>query len=244
MKNSVVWAHRGASAYFPENTIPAFQGAIDMKADGVELDIHSSFDGQIVVSHDDTLARCGGGKVVIEAVSYDEIKKHPVPGRFAEKFPDVTAPLLSEVFELLRPHGMLINVEIKSGWSFDNIKKLVTMTHDMNMQELVLYSSFDHRTLHAVRTLDDKCRLGALYGGEDIPMAAQYAKALKFTELHPYYSCCRKEKYITDAASLGLNVNPWTINDEATIKEMVDLGCHGIITNNPDIARKVIDESK
>ncbi len=243
MKN-VVWAHRGASAYCPENTIPAFQGAIDMKADGVELDIHASYDGQIVVSHDGTLARCGGGNVNIEAVSYDEIKKHPVPGRFPKEYPDVTAPLLSEVFELLRPHNMLINVEIKSGWSYDNIKKLVAMTHDMKMQELVLYSSFDHRTLHCVRTLDASCRLGALYGGEDIPKAAEYAKALRFTELHPYYSCCRKENYITDASALGINVNPWTVDDEDVICELVKLGCHGIITNKPDVARKVIDSLK
>ena len=241
---SVVWAHRGASAYFPENTIPAFQGAIDMKADGVELDIHASFDGKIVVSHDETLKRCGGVNVVIDSVNYDEIKRHPVPASFKDKHPDVIAPLLSDVFELLRPHGMLINVEIKAGWSYDNIKKLIKLTHDMNMQDYVLYSSFDHRTLHAVRTLDKNCRLGALYGGEDIPEAAQYASALRFTELHPYYSCCRKEGYIESAKAQGLNVNPWTINDEATIREMVKLGCHGIITNNPDIARKVIDESK
>ncbi len=241
---SVVWAHRGASAYYPENTLPAFQGAIDMKADGVELDIHASFDGKIVVSHDGTLARCGGGNVNIEAVSYEEIKRHPVPARFASEHPDVYAPLLSEVFELLRPHGMLINVEIKAGWSFDNIKKLVAMTHDMNMQDYVLYSSFDHRTLHCVRVLDSACRLGALYGGEDIPKAAEYAKALKFTELHPYYSCCRKENYITDASALGICVNPWTVDNEEDIRELVKLGCHGIITNKPDIARKVIDELK
>lgn len=240
---SVVWAHRGASAYYPENTIPAFQGAIDMKADGVELDVHASFDGKIVVSHDGTLARCGGGNVNIEAVSYDEIKKHPVPGRFQNEHPDATAPLLSDVFELLRPHGMLINVEIKPGWSFENIKKLVKLTHDMNMQDYVLYSSFDHVTLYTVRTLDKKCRLGALYGG-DIPEVIQYAKALGFTELHPYHILCDKENYVSDAVAAGLNVNPWTVNNDGRIRELVGMGCHGIITNNPDIARKVIDGSK
>ena len=241
---SVVWAHRGASAYFPENTIPAFQGAIDMKADGVELDIHSTFDGEIVVSHDSTLARCGGGNVCIDAVSYDEIKKHPVPAGYKDTHSDVTVPLLSDVYELLRPHGMLINVEIKAGWSYENIKKLVRMTHDMNMQDYVLYSCFDHKTLYSVRTIDKRCRLGALYGGEDIPEVINYAKALGFTELHPYFSCCYKENYVSDAIKAGLNVNPWTVNTEDKIRELVYMGCHGIITNNPDIARKVIDESK
>ena len=242
--NSVVWAHRGASAYFPENTLPAFQGAVDMKADGVELDVHASFDGKIVVSHDDSLARCGGGKVIIESVSYDEIKKHPVPARFADEHPDAYVPLLSEVYELLKPHGLLINVEIKAGWSYDNIKKLVAMTHDMGMQDYVLYSSFDHTTLHSVRTLDSRCRLGALYGGNHLPKAAQYAKALRFSELHPYYPHCFDENYIEDAAALGLNVNPWTVDNEETIEKLVRLGCHGIITNKPDIARKVIDGLK
>ena len=243
MKKSVVWAHRGASAYFPENTIPAFQGAADMKADGVELDLRITLDGRIIVSHDDNLKRCGGCDIVIDAVSYDEIKKHPVPEKFAEKYPDVVCPLISDVFDLLRPYGMLINCEIEHGWSFDNIKSLVKLTHDMNMQDYVLYSSFDHATLCSVRTIDKSCRLGALYAN-DIPEVASYAKERGFTELHPYFPLCRNDNYVKTALDAGLYVNPWTIDDEATIKEMINLGCHGIITNKPDIARKVIDESK
>ena len=243
MKKAEVWAHRGASAYYPENTIPAFQGAIDMKADGVELDIHMSFDGKIVVSHDDTLKRCGNSNISIEAVSYDEIKKHPVPGNFANKYPDAVCPLLSDVFELLRPHGLLINVEIKPGWLLENLRKLVKLTHDMNMQDSVLYSCFDHTVLYSVRTVDKTCRLGALYA-YDIPEAAHFASILGFTELHPHYLNCYRENYIGIAAEKGLNVNPWTVNDENAIRDMVKFGCHGIITNYPDIARKVIDESK
>ena len=243
MIKSVVWAHRGASAYFPENTLPAFQGAADMKADGVELDVHMTYDGKIIVTHDSSLNRCGGGNVIVEAVSYDEIKMHPVPGRFSDKYPNVVCPLLSEVYELLRPYGMLINVEIKAGWNFDCVKELVKLTHDMNMQDYVLYSSFDHTTLYGARTIDKTCRLGALYGN-DIPEVATYAKILGFTEIHPYFPFCKKENYVKKAIEAGINVNPWTINDEATIREMVNLGCHGIITNNPDIARKVIDEAK
>ena len=247
MNKSVVWAHRGASAYFPENTLPAFQGAADMKADGVELDVHMTYDGKIIVSHDRSLKRCGGGDVVIEAVSYAEIKRHPVPGRFSDKYPDVVCPLLSEVYELLRPYGMLINVEIIAGWKFDYIKELVKLTHDMHMQDYVLYSSFDHTTLHGVRTIDKTCRIGALYGGlycGDIPEVTAYAKALGFTEIHPYFPICRKENYVKNAVEAGLNVNPWTMLSEKTIREMVNLGCHGIITDFPDIARKVIDEAK
>ena len=247
MNKSVVWAHRGASAYFPENTLPAFQGAADMKADGVELDVHMTYDGKIIISHDRSLKRCGGGDVVIEAVSYAEIKRHPVPGRFSDKYPDVVCPLLSEVYELLRPYGMLINVEIIAGWKFDYIKELVKLTHDMHMQDYVLYSSFDHTTLHGVRTIDKTCRIGALYGGlycGDIPEVTAYAKALGFTEIHPYFPICRKENYVKNAVEAGLNVNPWTMLSEKTIREMVNLGCHGIITDFPDIARKVIDEAK
>ena len=247
MSKSVVWAHQGASAYFPENTLPSFQGAADMKADGVELDVHMTYDGKIIISHDRSLKRCGGGDVVIEAVSYAEIKRHPVPGRFSDKYPDVVCPLLSEVYELLRPYGMLINVEIIAGWKFDYIKELVKLTHDMHMQDYVLYSSFDHTTLHGVRTIDKTCRIGALYGGlycGDIPEVTAYAKALGFTEIHPYFPICRKENYVKNAVEAGLNVNPWTMLSEKTIREMVNLGCHGIITDFPDIARKVIDEAK
>ena len=142
---------------------------------------------------------------------------------------------------------MLINVEIIAGWKFDYIKELVKLTHDMHMQDYVLYSSFDHTTLHGVRTIDKTCRIGALYGGlycGDIPEVTAYAKALGFTEIHPYFPICRKENYVKNAVEAGLNVNPWTMLSEKTIREMVNLGCHGIITDFPDIARKVIDEAK
>ncbi len=238
--NSVIWAHRGASAYFPENTIPSFEGAKAMKADGVELDVHATADGKIVVSHDGNLKRCGGVNLEIASSTYDEIRKFPVPAGFAE-FPNVRVPLLSDVFELLSGTGMTVNVEIKSGWEYDNIVKLVKLTHDMRMHGQVLYSSFDHTALYIVRALDSGCRLGALYGTRTIPAAGKYAKALGLTELHPHYSVCSAPGFVSDAAEYGVNVNPWTVNDEETVAELIRCGCHGIITNCPDMAKQVRD---
>ena len=234
-----VWAHRGACGYFPENTIPSFQGAVDMKADGIELDVHMSFDGQIVVSHDDNLKRCGGGDISIQAVSYDEIRKHPVPAKYKEEYPDVVCPLLSDVLEFMRPHNMIINVEIKPGWKFDYIQKLVALTHDMNMQELVMYSSFDHTALHSVRCIDKKCRLGALHGGV-IPEVARYASLLGFTELHPHMKNCYLDGYMEQAEKYGLNVNPYAVGYKEDIEKLSRMGCHALILDRPDNALAVL----
>lgn len=238
-----IWAHRGASGYFPENTIPSFQGAIDMKADGIELDVHASFDGQIVVSHDDTLKRCGGGDVSIHSVTYEEIKKHPVPAKYADKYPDVICPLLTDVFELMRPHNMIINIEIKPGWKFDNIKQLVNLVHDTNMQEKVMYSSFDHTALYMVRTLDKKCRLGALHGGY-VNEIARMASLLGFTELHPHMKHCSNEIYMEEARKYNLRVNPYAVGLKDDIQRLARIGCHALILDRPDTAREALESMK
>ena len=112
-----VWAHRGASAYAPENTLEAFQLAVDQKADGVELDVQMTKDGKLVVIHDGTIDRTSDGHGRVMDHTLSELKKMKF-NRTHPEYADATIPTLAEVYELLKPAGLEINVEIKTGIIF------------------------------------------------------------------------------------------------------------------------------
>ena len=117
MADIKVWAHRGASAYAPENTISAFRKAAEMKADGVELDIQLSKDGELVVIHDETVDRVSDRKGFVRDFTLRELQEidvsRPIPGFGFERI-----PTLSEVLEELKPTGMTVNIECKTGIFF------------------------------------------------------------------------------------------------------------------------------
>ena len=116
-KYPLIWGHRGASGYAPENTLPAFKMAADMGADGVELDIQMTKDGVIVVCHDETIDRTSSGKGWLKDFTFDELRRLDFSnGNTA--YEGVQIPTMEEVFDLLEPTGLLINIEIKTGIVF------------------------------------------------------------------------------------------------------------------------------
>ena len=112
-----VWAHRGASAYAPENTLEAFRLGAEQGADGVELDVQLSKDGELVVIHDETIDRVSGGHGYVRDYTLEELRKLQFNKTHPE-YQDVRIPTLGEVYDLLKPLGLEINVEIKTGIYF------------------------------------------------------------------------------------------------------------------------------
>ena len=152
-----VWAHRGASGYAPENTIPAFKLAVEQKADGVELDVHLSSDGKLMVIHDETVDRTSNGTGRVVDMTCQELKKldfsNGMPG-----YKDVRIPTLKEVYGLLKNTNLTINVEIKCDvviyygiWD-----KVIELEREMGMQGRIIYSSFNHYVLMKLREVDPK----------------------------------------------------------------------------------------
>ena len=107
---TLVWAHRGASAYAPENTLPAFQLAAEMNADGIELDVHLSADGKLIVCHDTWIDRTSNGSGEISKMTLEELRKYSFNNKM-EKYGFVPVPTLEEVYELLAPTGLTVNVD-------------------------------------------------------------------------------------------------------------------------------------
>lgn len=242
MKKTQVWAHRGASGYAPENTLEAFQKAIDMGADGVELDVQMTKDGQLVIIHDETVNRVSDGKGWVKDYTYEELLQL----NFNRKYPElgkVKIPTLEEVYLLIKDTKLYINVELKNGIIFyENLEeKVMELTKKMGLLERVIYSSFNHYSVMKLKVLDPSVKTGFLYedGYLDMP---EYAKKYHVEALHPALYNLQYPDFIKDCKSREIDIRVWTVNKEEDMKMLCENGINGIITNYPDIARKVVDE--
>ena len=236
----LVWAHRGASAYAPENTLPAFQKAVEMGADGIELDIQLTRDEQIVVIHDELLERTSNGKGWVKDHTVSQLRALNFNRTFPS-CPHADIPLMEEVFELIRPTGMTINIELKTGVVFyhDIEKKILAMARDYGMEERVIYSSFNHYTLQRIHALNPQAKTGLLYSEGSFSMP-KYAHEMGVNALHPALYNLQYLGFMHQCRHYGLEVNTWTVNQKIYMSECVRRGVHAIITNYPDKALAVV----
>ena len=231
---TAIWAHRGASAYAPENTIPAFELAIEMGADGVEFDVHRTADNHLVVIHDETIDRTSDGAGRVVDMTLDELRRHDYGD-------GATIPLLAEVLELFRPTGMLVNAELKSSIEFyPGIEHDVRgVVEEMGMAERVLYSSFNHYTLAGLRDHVAPDKLGLLLSN-GIFEPWEYARRFGAGALHPGFFLLQQPGYVEAAHEAGVRVNAWTVDEPEHIRFVASLGVDAIVTNVPDVAREVL----
>ena len=176
MKKTLVWAHRGASAYAPENTLEAFQKAVELKADGIELDVQQTKDGKLVVIHDEMVDRVSRASGWVKDFTYEKLKKINVNQRFSQ-YGTQYIPTLEEVYELIRPTNVTINVELKTGVIFypELEEQVLDLTEQMGMQERVIYSSFNHYSIRKIKRLKPDAMTGLLYQDGMIDVVS-YAK--------------------------------------------------------------------
>lgn len=239
-----VWAHRGASAYAPENTLEAFLLAAEQGADGVELDVQLTKDGEMVVVHDEEIDRVSDGSGFVKDYTLAELKilnfnkTHP-------EYQDVKIPTLREVYEALKPTGMTINVELKTGifWYKDLEKKVLELTKEMEMEDRVIYSSFNHYSIQQMKKIVPEAETAYLYS-DVILNVAEYAKNTKVDGLHPAVYHVKMVDFLKEYLGSNLNVRVWTVNEKADMKWLIDAGVTAIITNYPDMAVQIKKEAE
>ena len=231
-----IQAHRGASGYAPQNTMAAFRKAVEMNSDGIELDIHLSKDGQIVVCHDSTIDATSNGTGEISDMTYEEILKYDFSNEYTQDSPQ-HAPLLKEVLELLKPTNMILNIEVKA---FDAGVPAMELVKSMGMEKQVLYSSFNHRCIRQMRELDPTIDAGLLYGDEPSEDMEAYIKEYNATAVHPHYNNVN-EKIIDICNRNGIKIRTWTVNGEDKMEEMIKFNIDTVITNYPDKAIEIRD---
>lgn len=236
----LVWAHRGASGYAPENTLAAFQKAVDLGADGVELDIQLTKDDQIVVIHDETIDRTSDGKGWVKDYTLEELRAFNY-NRTKPEYKHADIPTMREVFELLKPTGLFINIEIKTSVVFyEKIEeKILALAKEMGMEDRVCYSSFNHYTVTRIHELKPDAEVGFLYADGPIDMPS-YGVKHGVNALHPALYNLQYDGFVKECKEKGLKLNVWTVNERPYMEMCCQYGVDAIITNYPDIAKEVV----
>ena len=243
MKKPEIWAHRGASGYCPENTLPAFEKAVEMGAQGIELDIQLTKDEKIVVIHDEWIDRTSDGEGWVKDYTLEELRRY----NYNKNFPELghaDIPTMEEVFELIRPTDLIINIELKTGIVFyDRLEeRILELTKRMGMEERVIYSSFNHYSIKKIHALDPKARVGFLFSDGTMDMA-EYGKKHGVNALHPALYYLQYPGFIQKCREFGIEINTWTVNEPEYMKLCCRAGVDAIITNYPDLALEVAAEA-
>ncbi len=239
---TMIQAHRGASAYAPENTLPAFQLAVDMSADGIECDIHMTKDGRFLVCHDHTVDRTSNGSGKIAEMTLDEIKALDFGAKFSQEFAGTKAPTLEEMLEVVRVMKV-INIEIKRFEHPMGQEKASDLFYEIlksfSILDRVIVSSFDAEALKVLKKRHPHVVTCLLY--DKLTEPARKAQRIGCGAIHPLYTYLKRATVLS-AHRRGMKVNCWTPNDEDEIAYMIKMGCDGVITNYPDRAVRVRDQ--
>lgn len=234
-----IFAHRGYSGKVMENSMSAFQLARAAGVDGIELDVHLTKDGEIVVIHDETLDRTTNGCGWVQQYTYEEISKFTL-----KTLPNERIPTLKEVLLLFSNTNTLINIELKNQYVRYNgiAKKVIMVIDDFQMENQVIFSSFHHPSLMELKKLRPNGNIALLI---DCVLYEpwNYAKTLGFSQLHLHHSAIDEELMI-QCKKQGIVVRTYTVNDKKEMERMITLGVDAIITNYPSKLRSVIEKGE
>lgn len=212
--------HRGASGYEPENSLVSFGKAIELNVDGIELDVHLSSDGVIMVIHDETINRFANGKGFVNQFT-------------SSRLIELGIPTLIEVLDLVN-RNCFINIELKGiGTAKPAVDLISHYISENNWNYTVfLISSFDWKMLEEVRLLNPKIRIGVLTE-VSVEDALAFAKKIKAFSIHPNYRLLTKENVVLMQEN-GFEVFTWTVNLFEDIQKIKSFKVNGIISDFPD----------
>lgn len=241
---SVILAHRGASTYAPENTLAAFELAVEQGADGIELDAKLTVDGHVVVIHDATVDRTTGAHGRVKDMTLNELRLLDAGSFFSEKFKGEKIPTLEEVFDRVGKH-VFINVELTNyNAPRDHLVETVCMlVKKFGMQKRVLFSSFYAGNLARARSYLPEVPTGLLaLGGILGAWSRSFGFSFgKYDALHPNIKDATHQQ-VQRVHRLKKRIHVWTVNTENDMRRMFDWSVDAIITDDPRLAVKVRGE--
>jgi glycerophosphoryl diester phosphodiesterase len=237
--------HRGAAGTYPENTMVSFMACEKLGADGIELDVQLTKDGEIVVIHDETINRTTNGKGYVKDYTLNELKKFDASYNFnGQKFDDCTIPTLIEVFEWAKGNNFSINVELKN----DKIEyhgleeRVINLIRKYEMEKRVVLSSFNHKSMLKFYLMAPDIETAVLYNKRN-KEPWKIAEDYKARAIHPNYRIITDE-LIEKTLSHNISVRPYTVNDPTIMKTLIDDKCTAIITDFPELAYEVRENGK
>jgi glycerophosphoryl diester phosphodiesterase len=239
---TLVIGHRGALGYAPENTMVSFEKGLACGADMLELDIHVSADGELVVMHDSEVDRTTDGHGPIEVMTLAQIKKLNAGARFGEKFYGERVPTLREVLDWSKDK-IPFAIEIK-GDPFPTPgveEKLVAMLHEYDLIDDTIVISFHHSSIARLKRIEPALATGILLMGELAdPVSA--ARAVGAESIRPGWQYWTADA-VRKVGEAGLFTSTWNADNEAVMERLLPMGLASIGSNYPDRLRAFIDKS-
>lgn len=236
-----IFAHRGYSALYPENTIKAFLEAEKAGADGIELDVQLTKDGEIVVIHDETVNRTTDGTGFVKDFLYKDLIKLNANHKKGKK---EAIPSLIEVFEWLKTNKLLCNIELKNGFiPYEGMEeKVIALIHRYGLSNRIIISSFNHYSIVYSYRLAPEIETAPLFI-EGIYMPWIYAQSIRAKGIHPQHSAI-SDQVIMNTMENGISVRPYTVNKDEDFIRLYKINCTAIITDNPVKAVKLRNSFK
>ena len=244
-KMTKIYGHRGSKGEYPENTLLGFQKAIDMGVEGLEIDVHLTKDGELVVIHDETLHRTTDGEGRVKDHTLAEMKQLSVGNQFKhlEKYEaswdKEKVPTLQEVLRLLDGTDVELNIELKTTiYTYPGIEeKLLQVVETYASKRKIVYSSFHFPTLMRIKRLDENAEIAWLLQ-QPIPQILDYISTFQLEALH------LDKNLVLDMQSefppsLAAITRVWTVNLKEEMERLFQLGVEAIITDYPERAIEV-----
>ncbi|MHA0857912.1 glycerophosphodiester phosphodiesterase [Paenibacillus sp. CMAA1364] len=240
MERIINFAHRGASAVCPENTMSSFTKGLELGASGIETDVQMTKDGQLVLIHDESVQRTTDGKGFVKDMNFDELSMYDAGSWFGHSFKSERIPLLEELLDLLRERDTILNIELKNGiFMYPGMeKKVIDLVRQFGMTERVILSSFNHYSLVHCKSIAPEIRTGILYM-EGLYRPWNYAVSVGAETLHANHLTVRPE-LVVEAEKHGITYLPFTANSPDRMKTLIHAGVSGMITDYPDVLDKIL----
>ena len=212
-----VYAHRGYSGRYPENTMLAFKEAEKTGCYGIELDVQLTKDGEVVIIHDERVDRTTDGTGWVRDFTLEELKKLNAAAVWNGKYGFEPIPTLEEYCRWVKDTNMVTNIEIKSG--------------------VYYYEELEEKTLAP------EIPCGALVEYDDLGNPGYYCEKFDFQYYHPGVKALTEEM-VKSCREHGIPLNVWTINDMGALEQMYEWGVEGVISNYPGVCKGWIDSKK
>ena len=238
MKQPLVIAHRGASGECPENTLSAYERAVEQSADMIEIDLHLSRDGVVMIHHDASLERLGESGEIRDHAASELALMNAAPGTTLKE----RIPTLLDVLDGFGER-MHFNLELKIGLNaaYEGIEEIaLAAVEERGLGSRMLFSSFYDGVLTKMRSLSASARLATLVSPRAPARMIERAQSVSAEAINPEVRLV-DAALVSQAHAAGLAVYPYTEDDPAGMKRLLDAGVDGIITNHPARLRALLN---
>ena len=221
-----IMGHRGAKSECTENTMEAFEKAVELGACGIETDVHMLYDGSLIMYHDTVIKSVGQPLYKYDGKTIGKTLK--------------TAPFFEDMLKYYSTTGRILNIEIKdeSGFFSDVGEAVVGLLDKYNMRDRTIISCFNHRIIAEIKKDHPEYKVGALYWASNGIDIVSYCKKHNIDAVHPHFSDVDRD-FVTLCHNNGIAVNVWTVNTTADMLKMRDIGADIIMTDNIPLSKSV-----